>query len=409
MYVARVHCAAADAASESELARPASGGYPAVPIYLDYHATTPVDPRVFAAMTPYFMEIYGNPASTSHRFGLQARAAVEQARERIATCLHAASPREIVFTSGATESNNLAIKGVARLCGARGRHVITAATEHKAVLNACKAIQDDGYEITVLPVEPDGRVPVAAVAAALRPDTVLVSLMHANNEIGVVHDIAAIGALCRAQGVLLHTDATQSFGKVAVDVQTLQVDLVSMSAHKMYGPKGVGALYVRTPCRLAPQLDGGGHEGGLRSGTLNVPGIVGLAAALELSCADLEHDRQVQGRLRDRIWTAVRAAFPDVHVNGPDPATHPSPRLPNNLNVSLPAVAGAALLAALGDEVAVSTSSACTSESGEASHVLAALGRDARLVNLRISVGRPTTDHEVDQVVASIAGAAVRA
>ncbi|MBA2353579.1 MAG: cysteine desulfurase [Acidobacteria bacterium] len=380
-----------------------------MPIYLDYHATTPVDPRVFAAMTPYFMEVFGNPASTSHAVGLKARAAVEQARARIAACLHATSPREIVFTSGATESNNLAIKGVARTCGPRGRHVITAVTEHKAVLNACKALQDDGYDVTLLPVQPDGRVSVADVVAALRSDTVLVSVMHANNEIGVVQEIAALGALCRARGVLLHTDATQSFGKVSVDVQALQVDLVSMSAHKMYGPKGVGALYVRSPCRLAPQLDGGGHEGGLRSGTLNVPGIVGLATAVELSCADLDQDRRKQRRLRDRVWVALREACPDVLLNGPDPLTNPEARLPNNLNVSLPAAAGAALLAAFGDEVAVSTSSACTSASGEASHVLTALGRAAGLVNLRISVGRPTTDDEIDQVVARIARSAVRA
>ena len=263
-----------------------------MPIYLDYHATTPVDPRVFASMVPYFMEVFGNPASTSHPVGLQARAAVEQARQRIAAALNASSAREIVFTSGSTESNNLAIKGVVRTCAARGRHVVTAATEHKCVLNACKSLVEDGYDVTILPVAADGTLSVATVAAALRPDTVLVSLMHANNEIGVIHDIAAIGALCRARGVLLHTDATQSFGKVAVDVQALQVDLLSMSGHKMYGPKGIGALYVRTPCRLVPQLDGGGHEGGLRSGTLNVPGIVGLADAVALAGEDLEEDPQ---------------------------------------------------------------------------------------------------------------------
>ncbi len=360
-------------------------------------------------MAPYFMEVFGNPASTSHRVGLQARTAVEQARQRIAAALNASSPREIVFTSGSTESNNLAIKGVVRTCATRGRHVITAVTEHKCVLNACKVLRDDGFEVTFLPVEADGTIAVATVEAALRPDTVLVSLMHANNEIGVIHDIAAIGALCRARGVLLHTDATQSFGKVPVDVQAMQVDLLSMSAHKMYGPKGVGALYVRSPCRLAPQLDGGGHEGGLRSGTLNVPGIVGLATAVELSCADLDQDRRKQRRLRDRVWVALREACPDVLLNGPDPLTNPEARLPNNLNVSLPAAAGAALLAAFGDEVAVSTSSACTSASGEASHVLTALGRAAGLVNLRISVGRPTTDDEIDRVVALIACSAVRA
>ena len=378
-----------------------------MPIYLDYHATTPVDPRVFAAMAPYFMEVFGNPASTSHAFGREARAAVERARQRLASALNAASPAEIVFTSGSTESNNLAIKGVVRTCGGRGRHIITAATEHKCVLNACRALAADGYDVTVLPVESDGTVSVAAVEAALRPDTVLVSLMHANNEIGVVHDIAGIGAVCRARGVLLHTDATQSFGKLPVDVQSLQVDLLSMSAHKMYGPKGIGALYVRTPCRLVPQLDGGGHEGGLRSGTLNVPGVVGLAEAVALACEDLDADRRTQRALRDRLWNGLRAAYPDVVLNGPDPVAQAERRLPNNLNVSLPAAAGEALLAALGDEVAVSTSSACTSASGDTSHVLSAIGRAQGLVNVRLSVGRPTTHAEIDRVLACVARAAL--
>jgi len=380
-----------------------------VPIYLDYHATTPVDPRVFASMAPYFMDVFGNPASTSHRVGLQARTAVEQARQRIAAALNASSAREVVFTSGSTESNNLAIKGVVRTCAARGRHVVTAATEHKCVLNACKALLEDGYDVTILPVAADGTLAVATVEAALRPDTVLVSLMHANNEIGVVHDIAAIGALCRARGVLLHTDATQSFGKVPVDVQALQVDLLSMSGHKMYGPKGVGALYVRTPCTLVPQLDGGGHEGGLRSGTLNVPGIVGLADAVALACEDLDEDRSTQRALRDRLWLALREAFPRVILNGPDPISAAERRLPNNLNVSLAGADGDAVLGSLGDDVCVSTSSACTSASGEASHVLTAIGREAGLTNLRISVGRPTTTAEIDIVVASIARAAARA
>ncbi len=378
-----------------------------MPIYLDYHATTPVDSRVFASMTPYFMEVFGNPASTSHRVGLQARSAVEQARQRIAAALNAASPREIVFTSGSTESNNLALKGVVRTCGTRGRHVVTAATEHKCVLNACKSLRDEGYDITFLPVSPDGSIAVSAVEAALRPDTVLVSLMQANNEIGVVHDIAAIGALCRPRGILVHTDATQSFGKLPVDVQAMQVDLLSMSAHKMYGPKGVGALYVRTPCRLVPQLDGGGHEGGLRSGTLNVPGIVGLAEAVTLAGADLDADRATQRRLRDRLWLALREAFPSVLLNGPDPITDANRRLPNNLNVSLPTPEGDALLASFGDEIAVSTSSACTSAAGESSHVLAAIGRQADMVHLRISVGRPTTDADVAGVVERIGRAAI--
>jgi len=378
-----------------------------LPVYLDYHATTPVDPRVFEAMAPYFMEVFGNPASSSHVFGLKARAAVETARRTIAEHLHAA-PQEIVFTSGASESNNLAIKGAVRLCGVKGGHIVTAATEHKAVLNACRALEADGYALTVLPVAPDGRVPVDAVRDALRDDTVLVSLMHANNEIGVVHDIAAIGALCRSRGVLLHSDATQSVGKLPLDLRTLDVDLLSMSAHKMYGPKGAGALYVRKPCQVAPLIDGGGHEGGLRSGTLNVPGIVGLAKAVELAVTQLDEDVAHARRLRDRLWTALQAAFPSVQLNGPALPSDADQRLPNNLNVSLPPAPGEALLEAL-SQVAVSTSSACTSAAGEASHVLTALGRPGGLVNLRISTGRMTTDAEIDYVITCIERAAVAA
>lgn len=378
-----------------------------LPVYLDYHATTPVDPRVFEAMTPYFMEVYGNPASSSHAFGLKARAAVEASRRQIAECLHA-DAQEVVFTSGASESNNLAIKGAVRLCSAKGRHLVTAATEHKAVLNACKALKADGSALTILDVAADGSIPLEAVRQALRDDTVLVSLMHANNEIGVVHDIAAIGALCRERGVLLHTDATQSLGKVPVDVRTLDADMISMSAHKMYGPKGVGALYVRRPCRIAPLIDGGGHEGGLRSGTLNVPGIVGLAKAVELATSLVDEDMAHARAMRDRLWQALQAAFPRIILNGPALPAAADRRLSNNLNVSLPAADGEALLAAL-SSVAVSTSSACTSAAGEASHVLAALGRPPGLVNLRISVGRQTTADEIDYVVACIERAAVTA
>lgn len=378
-----------------------------LPVYLDYHATTPVDRRVFEAMTPYFMEVFGNPASSSHAHGLRARAAVEQARRTIADCLHA-SPHEVVFTSGASESNNLAIKGAVKLCAAKGSHLVTAATEHKAVLNACKALEAEGYALTVLPVDAEGRIAPEAVAAALRDDTVLVSLMHANNEIGVVHDIPAIGALCRARGVLLHTDATQSVGKLPLDVRTLGADLVSMSGHKMYGPKGVGALYVRKPCRVAPLIDGGGHEGGLRSGTLNVPGIVGLAEAVSLAVTCLDEDVAHARRLRDRLWQALSAAFPQAILNGPALPAQADWRLPNNLNVSVPSPAGDVLLEALAS-VAISTSSACTSAAGEASHVLTALGRPAGLVNLRISVGRQTTDAEIGYVVGCIERAAVAA
>ena len=378
-----------------------------LPVYLDYHATTPVDARVFEAMVPYFMEVYGNPASTSHSVGLRALAAVEASRRLLAEHLYAA-PQEVVFTSGASESNNLAIKGVVKLCGAKGRHVVTAATEHKAVLNACRTLAAEGYDLTVLDVEPDGHLSLDAVERALRPDTVLVSLMHANNEIGVIHDIPAIGALCRARGILLHTDATQSIGKVAVDVRTLNADMISMSAHKIYGPKGVGALYVRRPCRIAPLIDGGGHEGGLRSGTLTVPGIVGLAKAVELATSHVEQDTAHARRLRDRLWRALSASFPTLTLNGPALPADADRRLPNNLNVSLPPEAGRSLLEAF-TSVAVSTSSACTSATGEPSHVLTALGRAADLVNLRLSVGRQTTDADIDYVVACIERAAVAA
>jgi cysteine desulfurase len=371
-----------------------------LPIYLDCNATTPVDRRVFEAMAPYFMEVFGNAASTGHAFGAAALAAVTRARETIAAHLHV-EPDEIVFTSGATESDNLAIKGVARLHG--GGHVITGVTEHKAVLDPCQSLVREGFRVTCLPVDREGFVSVDAVREAIAPDTILVSIMHGNNEVGTIQDIAAIGALCRERGVVFHTDATQTIGKLPFDAQTLQVDLASLTAHKMYGPKGIGALYVRRTCRLAPILDGGGHEGGLRSGTLNVPGIVGLASALDVAVSDMAADLAHTRGLRDRLWIALRDAAREARLNGPDPLTDSERRLPNNLHVSIPGLAGDVVAAALCD-VALSSRSACTSAASGPSHVVTALhGCVEGCTTLRLGVGRCTTAAEIDYVVDRLA------
>jgi cysteine desulfurase len=373
-----------------------------MPIYLDCNATTPVDRRVFDAMAPYFMEVFGNAASAGHTFGAEALAAVTRARETIARHLHV-DPEEIVFTSGATESDNLAIKGIAR---ARGRgHIVTAVTEHKAVLDPCQALAREGFRVTCLPVDGEGRVDPDAVREALAADTILVSIMHGNNEVGTLQDIAAIGAHCRERGVAFHTDATQTIGKLPFDAPALEVDLASLTAHKMYGPKGVGALVVRRTCSVAPILDGGGHERGLRSGTLNVPGIVGLAAALDVAVRDFAADLAHTRGLRDRLWTALRDAIPGVRLNGPDPIAEPERRLPNNLHVSVPGPAGERLSAAL-CQVALSSRSACTSAASGPSHVLAALHGDTEHgTSLRFGVGRCTTPEEIDYVVERIASA----
>jgi cysteine desulfurase len=366
-----------------------------LPIYLDCNATTPMDRRVFEAMTPYFMEVFGNAASTGHAFGARALEAVEQARTTVARCLNV-QPDEIVFTSGATESDNLAIKGVAR--ARRAGHIITATTEHKAVLDPCACLAREGFRITCLPVDREGFVDLDELSASMSEDTILVSIMHGNNEVGTVQDIAAIGRLCRARGVLFHTDATQTIGKLPFDAEALDVDLASLTAHKMYGPKGVGALYVRRTCQLAPILDGGGHERGLRSGTLNVPGIVGLARALEIAIEDMPRDLAHTRGLRDEIWRALRTAAPQARVNGPDPLERPDRRLPNNLHVSLESIEGEMVAASLAD-VALSSRSACTSASAEPSHVLQALGGCVEgCTTLRIGVGRSTTREEIEYV-----------
>ena len=367
-----------------------------IPIYMDYHATTPVDPRVLDAMLPYFREEFGNASSKSHSFGWHAEEAVEAARAQVAA-LVGASPREIVWTSGATESNNLAIKGVAEFHAGKGRHLVTVATEHKAVLDSMHALERRGWAVTVLPVGRDGRLDPAELKAALRPDTVLVSVMHANNETGVIQPIEEIGAVTRAAGVLLHCDAVQSAGKIPFDVERAQVDLASLSAHKLYGPKGVGALYVRRKprVRLTAQMDGGGHERGFRSGTLNVPGIVGFGAACALAQAEREAEAARVLALRERLRAGLAAGLDLLTVNGS--LEH---RLPGNLNVSFAYVEGEAMMMAI-KNVAVSSGSACTSASLEPSYVLRAMGVGDHLAHssIRFGLGRFTTEEEVDYTV----------
>ncbi len=367
-----------------------------IPIYMDCHATTPVDPRVLDAMLPYFREEFGNASSKSHPFGWRAEEAVERARAQVASLI-GASPKELVWTSGATESNNLAIKGVAEFHAGKGKHLVTVATEHKAVLDSMHTLERRGWSLTVLPVGTDGLLDPAAVKAALRPDTVLVSVMHANNETGVIQPIAEIGAITRAAGVLFHCDAVQSAGRIPFDVERAQVDLASLSAHKLYGPKGVGALYLRRKprVRLTSQIDGGGHERGYRSGTLNVPGIVGFGEACALAAAEREAEAVRVLALRERLRLGLTAGLDLVSVNG-----SLSQRLPGNLNVSFAYVEGEAMMMAIKD-VAVSSGSACTSASLEPSYVLRAMGvgDDLAHSSIRFGLGRFTTEEEVDYTV----------
>jgi cysteine desulfurase len=366
-------------------------------IYMDSHATTRVDPRVLEAMLPYFTEEYGNAASRTHAFGWKAEEAITRARIQVAKVLHA-DPKEILFTSGATESNNLAILGAFAAAGERGDHVITGATEHPAVLDVVRALEARGARITVLPVDRDGRVDPGDVRRAMGDRTVLVSLMAANNEVGTLHPVAEIGALCKERGVLFHTDAAQAAGKIPIDVRAMGIDLMSISGHKVYGPKGIGALYVRRKdprVLLEPILHGGGHERGLRPGTLNVPGAVGLGAALEIARAEMPLESTRLRGLRDHLQEEILRRVGDVEVNG-----HPVERLPHNLNVSFAFVEGEALLMALSG-VAVSSGSACTSEKREPSHVLRAMGRsDAEAqTSIRFGLGRFNTREEVDSVI----------
>jgi len=370
------------------------------PIYLDSHATTPVDPRVLEAMLPFFTEHFGNPASLTHSYGWEAEAAVQHARETLAMAINA-SPEEIVLTSGATEANNLAIKGVAEAYLSKGRHIVTVQTEHNAVLDPCAYLEKLGFEVTYLPVQPDGLVNLDQLAQALRDDTVLVSVMAANNEIGVLQPLADIGALCRDRAILFHSDAAQAIGKIPLDVQAMQLDLLSLTAHKVYGPKGIGALYVRRRqprVTVAAQLHGGGHERGRRSGTLYPPQIVGFATAVELGLADMAREGDRLTHLRHRLWHQLQP-LGGLHLNG-----HPSQRLPGNLNVSVAGVDGQALLLGLRSTVALSSGAACSTASTAPSHVLKALGREDRLAyaSLRFGLGRWTTEAEIDQVATAV-------
>jgi cysteine desulfurase len=377
-----------------------------LPIYLDYQATTPVDPRVLDEMLPYFTGRFGNAASRSHPFGWEAEAAVEKARERIAALI-GASAKEIVFTSGSTEAINLALKGVAEMYAEKGKHVITSQAEHKAVLDTCKHLEKQGYEVTYLAPDKTGRVPVDSVAAALRPDTLLVALMWANNEVGTLNPVREIGELCHSKGVLFFSDATQAVGKVPVDVEADHVDLLCVSAHKLYGPKGVGALYVRRKnprVRLVSQMDGGGHERGMRSGTLNVPGIVGLGKACELASAELAEESRRTAALRDRLEKRITDGLDFVHLNG-----NREHRLPGCLNLSFAFVEGESLIMGI-HQLAVSSGSACTSASLEPSHVLRsmAVGDDLAHSSIRFGVGRQTTEAEVDFAADQVIGAVKR-
>jgi len=370
-------------------------------VYLDNHATTAVDPRVVEAMLPYFTEKYGNAASRSHPFGWAAEEGCEAARKQVAALI-GARPKEIVFTSGATESNNLAVKGVIDFHAGRGRHLVTAATEHKSVLDACKRLEKKGLaEVTYLAVERDGTLDPARVREAIRPDTVLVSVMAANNEIGTIHPLREIGRIARERGVLFHTDATQAAGRMPIDVEADCIDLLSLSAHKIYGPKGCGALYVRSReplVRLSPLLDGGGHERGLRSGTLNVPGIVGLGKACELAAAEMAVENQRLRALRERLHAALTEQLDEVRLNG-----HPTQRLAGNLNLTIAHVEADSLMMAL-REIALSSGSACTSTTLEPSHVLRAIGlnEDEAHGSIRFGIGRFNTEEEIDFTIARV-------
>jgi len=377
------------------------------PVYLDNNATTPLDRRVLDAMMPYLTERFGNAASRNHPYGYEAEEAVETARRQVADLLGADSPREIVWTSGATESNNLAVKGVASMYRDRGRHIITQATEHKAIIDPCKYLEHEGCSVTFLGVDPGGRVRPEEMAAAIRKETILVSIMFANNEIGTLQPIAEIGRICKDRGVLFHTDASQAFGKVPIDVESMGIDLLSCSGHKIYGPKGVGALYVRRKnprVRCAPVLHGGGHERGMRSGTLNVPGIVGLGAAAAIARTEMADEAVRLRGLRDRLWEGLASRLDGITWNGDREHT-----LPNTLNVGLRYVEGESLMMAC-KGIAVSSGSACTSASLEPSYVLKALGVADELAHgsIRFSFGRLNRESDVDLAVEQVTAAVNR-
>jgi len=373
---------------------------PKIPVYMDNHATTPVDPRVLDAMMPYFTDKFGNAASRNHSFGWAAEEAVENARAQVAKLINA-SPKEIIFTSGATESDNLAIKGVAEMYREKGNHIITQVTEHKAVLDTCKRLEKYGYEVTYLPVEKDGRINLDDLRRAITPKTILISIMYANNEIGVVQPIAEIGKIAKEKGIFFHVDGVQAVGKIPVDVQRDGIDLLAISAHKIYGPKGVGALYVRRKnprVQLSAIIDGGGHERGMRSGTLNVTGIIGLGKACELCQLEMEAESKRLSALRDRLKNAIMNNLDECYINGS--MEH---RLPQSLNISFAFVEGESLLMGIND-VAVSSGSACTSATLEPSYVLKALGvgEDLAHTSIRFGLGRFNTEEEVDYVASRV-------
>lgn len=366
------------------------------PIYLDCHATTPMDKRVLEAMLPYFCEHFGNPSSITHLYGWEAEAAVKKARETLAQAINA-TPEEIIFTSGATEANNLAIKGVAEAYFSQGRHIITVQTEHRAVLDPCKYLESLGFEVTYLPVKADGLIDLDLLEKNIRPDTILVSVMAANNEIGVIQPLAEIGALCHEHQILFHSDGAQAVGKIPLDVAKMNIDLMSLTAHKLYGPKGIGCLYVRRRhprVSLASQIHGGGQERGLRSGTLFTPQIVGFGKAVELGQKEMDSETKRLQQLRDRLWKSI-SQLEGIHLNG-----HPTQRLAGNLNVSVEGVDGNALLLGMQSVVAVSSGSACSTTSRAPSHVLTALGHSESLAyaSIRFGLGRFNTQAEIDQV-----------
>jgi cysteine desulfurase len=372
-----------------------------IPVYMDNHATTPVDPRVLDAMMPYFTEKFGNAASRNHSFGWAGEEGVENARAQVAKLINA-SPKEIIFTSGATESNNLAIKGVAEMYREKGNHIITQVTEHKAVLDTCKRLEKYGYEVTYLPVEKDGRINLDDLRRAITPKTILISIMYANNEIGVIQPIEEIGKIAKEKGVFFHVDGVQAAGKIPIDVQRDGIDLLSISAHKLYGPKGVGALYVRRKnprVQLSAIIDGGGHERGMRSGTLNVTGIVGLGKACEICQQEMAAETKKLSALRDRLKNALMGQLDECFINGS--MEH---RLPHNINISFAFVEGESLLMGIND-IAVSSGSACTSATLEPSYVLKALGvgEDLAHTSIRFGLGRFNTEEEVDYVVSRVA------
>ena len=368
-----------------------------LPVYMDNHATTPLDKRVLEAMLPYFSEKFGNAASRNHSFGWEAEEAVDKARGQIAGLIHAQS-KEISFSSGATEADNLAIKGVLEFYKKKGNHIITCVTEHKAILDSCRALERSGKAtITYLPVDKYGMVEPEAVRKAITDKTVLITLMYANNEVGTIHPIAEIGKIAKEKGIVFHSDATQAVGKIAVDVEKDGIDLMSMSGHKIYGPKGIGAIYVRSKgprVRLTPQMDGGGHERGMRSGTLNVTGIIGLGQACEIAGAEMLEENRRLRELRDKLEAGIFERLDEVYLNG-----HPTERLPGNLNVSFAYIEGESLLMGISD-IAVSSGSACTSATLEPSYVIRALGTDEELAHssIRFGLGRFNTEEEVDYV-----------